>query len=64
MSVILKVDIRSKRKRFFILATHSYTAQKWGHGTIKQPEFKRREHPPCDQDLAPCDFFLFGYMKE
>jgi hypothetical protein len=22
------------------------------------------EHPPGSPDLAPCDFFLFGYMKE
>jgi hypothetical protein len=22
------------------------------------------EHPAHNQDLIPCDFFLFGYMKE
>jgi hypothetical protein len=22
------------------------------------------EHPPSSPDLAPCDFFLFGYIKE
>jgi hypothetical protein len=22
------------------------------------------EHPPYSPDLAPCDFFLFGYIKE
>jgi hypothetical protein len=21
------------------------------------------EHPPDSRDLAPCDFFLFGYVK-
>jgi histone-lysine N-methyltransferase SETMAR len=27
-------------------------------------EFGRMEHPPDSPDLAPCDFFLFGAMKE
>jgi histone-lysine N-methyltransferase SETMAR len=27
-------------------------------------EFVRMEHPPYSPDLAPCDFFLFGYIKE
>jgi hypothetical protein len=26
--------------------------------------FKRMEHPPSSPDLAPCDFYLFGAMKE
>jgi histone-lysine N-methyltransferase SETMAR len=25
---------------------------------------ERLEHPPYSPDLAPCDFFLFGYLKE
>jgi hypothetical protein len=25
---------------------------------------RRMEHLPYNQDLAPCDFFLFGAMKE
>ena len=25
---------------------------------------KRMEHPPYSPDLAPCDFWLFGYIKE
>jgi histone-lysine N-methyltransferase SETMAR len=24
----------------------------------------RAPHPPYSPDLAPCDFFLFGYLKE
>jgi hypothetical protein len=26
-------------------------------------ELERMEHPPESPDLAPCDFFLFGYVK-
>jgi hypothetical protein len=26
--------------------------------------FRRMKHPPYSPDLAPCDFFLFGYLKE
>jgi histone-lysine N-methyltransferase SETMAR len=26
--------------------------------------FKKLEHPPDSLDLAPCDFFLFGSIKE
>jgi hypothetical protein len=26
--------------------------------------FRRMNHPACCPDLAPCDFFLFGAMKE
>jgi hypothetical protein len=26
-------------------------------------ELERMEHPPYSLDLAPCDFFLFGYVK-
>jgi histone-lysine N-methyltransferase SETMAR len=31
---------------------------------LEQSGFKRMEHPPYSPDLAPCDFFLFGYTKE
>jgi histone-lysine N-methyltransferase SETMAR len=27
-------------------------------------ELERMKHPPYSSDLAPCDFFLFGYLKE
>jgi histone-lysine N-methyltransferase SETMAR len=27
-------------------------------------ELERMEHPPCSPDLALCDFFLFGSVKE
>jgi hypothetical protein len=27
-------------------------------------ETKRMEHPGFTPNLAPCDFFLFGHMKE
>jgi histone-lysine N-methyltransferase SETMAR len=33
-------------------------------GQLEQPGFKRMEHPPYSPDLAPCDFFLLGHMKE
>ena len=26
--------------------------------------FKRAPHPPYSPDIAPSDFFLFGYVKE
>ena len=26
--------------------------------------FKLIPHPPYSHDLAPCDFFLFGYLKD
>jgi histone-lysine N-methyltransferase SETMAR len=32
--------------------------------TIRECELLRIEHPPYSPDLAPCDFFLFGYIKE
>jgi hypothetical protein len=25
---------------------------------------KRAPHPPYSPDLAPCDFYLFGYVKD
>jgi hypothetical protein len=33
-------------------------------GPVEQTGFKRKEDPAYRPDLAPCDFFLFGYMKE
>jgi histone-lysine N-methyltransferase SETMAR len=33
-------------------------------GQLEPSEFKRMEHPAHSPDLAPCDFFLFGYVKE
>jgi hypothetical protein len=33
-------------------------------GFLANLAFTRMEHPPCSPDLAPCDFFLFGAMKE
>ena len=31
---------------------------------IKDSEFKRAPHPAYSPDLAPSDFFLFGFIKE
>jgi hypothetical protein len=31
---------------------------------LKQSWVKRATHPPDSRDLAPCDFFLFGYIKD
>jgi histone-lysine N-methyltransferase SETMAR len=31
---------------------------------LKDWKMVRIEHPPYSPDLAPCDFFLFGYLKE
>jgi histone-lysine N-methyltransferase SETMAR len=31
--------------------------------TFQQLNVPRLKHPPYSPDLAPCDFFLFGYMK-
>jgi histone-lysine N-methyltransferase SETMAR len=33
-------------------------------GSLDLLGFKRLDHPPYSPDLAPCDFFLFGYVKE
>jgi hypothetical protein len=33
-------------------------------GQLEQSGSKRIEHPPYGPDLAACDFFPFGYMKE
>ena len=30
---------------------------------IKNSVFKRAPHPPYSPDIAPSDFFLFGYVK-
>jgi hypothetical protein len=36
-------------------------------GTVRDrmaaAELERMGHSPCSLDLAPCDFFLFGYLK-
>jgi hypothetical protein len=29
-----------------------------------EPNLKRMPHPAYSPDLSPCDFFLFGYLKE
>jgi histone-lysine N-methyltransferase SETMAR len=34
------------------------------HGHLTNLGFTRMEHPPYSPDLAPCDFFLFGSVKE
>jgi len=31
---------------------------------MKQIKFERTPHPPYSPDIAPSDFFLFGYVKE
>jgi hypothetical protein len=31
---------------------------------IKEPGFTLVHQPPYSPDLAPCDFFLFGYLKQ
>jgi hypothetical protein len=31
---------------------------------IEQPDFILVPQPPYFHDLAPCDFFLFGYLKQ
>ena len=31
---------------------------------LDQNEIKRAPQPPYSPDIAPSDFFLFGYMKE
>jgi hypothetical protein len=33
-------------------------------GQMGQSELKKMEHPACSPDLAPPDFFPFGYIKE
>jgi hypothetical protein len=37
-------------------------------GTVRDrmtiAELERMEHRPYSPDLAPCNFFLFGYVKE
>jgi histone-lysine N-methyltransferase SETMAR len=33
-------------------------------GHLRYLSFTRMEHPLYSPDLAPCDFFLFGTMKE
>ena len=31
---------------------------------MEKTDFKRSPHPPYSPDIAPSDFFLFGYVKE
>jgi hypothetical protein len=33
-------------------------------GQLEQSGFKRRGHRPDSRDSAPCNFFLFGSMKQ
>jgi hypothetical protein len=33
-------------------------------GQLEQSGFKRKEHPADGRDLAPCEFLLFGSVKE
>ena len=37
---------------------------KYTQGEIRNYGFKRAPHPPYSPDLAPSDFFLFGYVKD
>jgi hypothetical protein len=30
---------------------------------LEQNGMERAPHPPYSQDLAPCDFYLFGYVR-
>jgi hypothetical protein len=41
------------------LNTHHLTSEKYDEYGIK-----RRPHPSYSPDLAPCDFWLFGYLKQ
>ena len=31
---------------------------------MKKSTFKRTPHPPYSPDIAPSDFFLFGFVKD
>jgi hypothetical protein len=44
---------------FSILTTHQLTSEKYDEYGIKI-----LPHPPCSPDLAPCGFWLFGYLKQ
>jgi hypothetical protein len=35
-----------------------------GQLRLGESHFRRLEHPPYSRDLAPCDFFLFGYLHD
>jgi hypothetical protein len=43
--------------------THGLTLQKWTLAVMEQNAMKRAPHPPYSPDLAPSDFYLFGYVK-
>jgi hypothetical protein len=35
---------------------------KWNLAIMKELHFKRTAHPPFSHDIAPSDFFLFGWL--
>ena len=39
------------------------TRPHFADGEIEKLGFRRMPHPPYSPDLAPSDFFLFGYLK-
>jgi hypothetical protein len=62
MSVIQKREIRTKGTFLFILTGRPYTTQErsWNTWSSRVQE----DRPAYSPDLAQCDFFLFGYMRE
>ncbi len=59
-----QLKVRSNQKIFIHMDNAKpHTAGK----TIKQImalKFKQLPHPPYSPDISPCDFFLYGYIKE
>ena len=55
---------RGKHKIWLHLDNCRVHNSKYVQDEMKKTCFKRAPHPPYSPDIAPSDFFLFGYVKE
>ena len=55
---------RTKHKIWLHLDNCRVHNSQYSQTEIKELGFKRAPHPPYSPDIAPSDFFLFGYVKE
>jgi histone-lysine N-methyltransferase SETMAR len=66
--LVLNITSNSRRKTLKGLTLHIDNARphnsKVSVNTLARTKAKRFPHPPYSPDLAPSDFFLFGYIKE
>jgi transposase len=60
---IRRPKLRAKNVYLHVDNARPHTAKR-SIARIEELHFKRLPHPPYSPDIAPCDFYLFGYLKE